>query len=298
MRHAELAVVFADISGYTALVERLGDTPARVFVKEVIDGLSRVIERSGGRVIKTIGDEVMASYPSETDAGRGAVATQEFMGTLAPMEGARLLLHVGIHSGEVVVEEGDLFGDVVNTAARVTSLALGGQILVTAEAHAKMTAVGIGSRDLGLHRVKGKVDPLRVREILWEDGGGSLTRVTPRSTLGLAAGLRIEIQLGTEVAGIGAESADALTLGRDEGSSLMVPDESASRRHATIRPRQGQFFLEDHSSNGTYVRAEGVEAVRLHRDEMSLQGRGHLRLGRRFRDDGGPILRYEVSATD
>src|SRR4051812_25930518 len=132
-RHAvETAVLFTDIVGSTAYFEQRGDIEGLALVHRHNDLLFPVVKQHHGRVIKTIGDSIMAAFLDPRDGLACAVALQE---TLAKETGTasveRIRIRVGVHFGRVLKDGEDVFGDTVNTAARVASAADGDEILVS-----------------------------------------------------------------------------------------------------------------------------------------------------------------------
>jgi len=126
-----LAVLFADVSGSTALYEKLGDRAALAAVESVLNLLKRAVAVQQGRVVKTIGDEVMAVFESADAALQAAVDMQTQVTELPAVGDVCLGIRVGFHAGPVLEERGDVFGDAVNTAARLAGLANGGQIITS-----------------------------------------------------------------------------------------------------------------------------------------------------------------------
>ena len=125
-------VLFADISGSTKLYELRGDVAARTIVSAVLSALTDVAQRHGGRVIKTIGDAVMCVFPN---ALQGLMAATDMQKRIAHDPGFvkdNLAIRVGLHHGEALHEGNDVYGDAVNTAARMESLAKREQIVTTA----------------------------------------------------------------------------------------------------------------------------------------------------------------------
>ena len=127
----ELAVFFADISASTRLYDTLGDARARTVVDECIGVMRDIVRRYSGRVIKTIGDEIMCVLP---DARSGLLAASEMQTRIAGLpavSGAKRAIRIGFHAGPVIEEESDVFGDTVNLAARMAALAKASQIITT-----------------------------------------------------------------------------------------------------------------------------------------------------------------------
>src|SRR5690606_17002261 len=121
------------VVGSTQLYEVMGDERARDTVQECLKVMKQATEHYGGTVIKTMGDEVMSTFPSARDALNAAHQMQQrISGTIrAGADGARVAIRIGCHFGSVVAEERDIFGAAVHTANRMTSQAKSGQILTT-----------------------------------------------------------------------------------------------------------------------------------------------------------------------
>jgi TolB-like protein len=127
------AIVVGDVVGYTAMMERdEADTLSRLFALR-----SQLIEPAtsnrGGRIVKTIGDGVLAEFPSVVNAVEAAIAIQEGLGDW-PDIGEPLTLRIGVHLGDVLVRDDDIYGDGVNVAARLEQAADPGGILISGAA--------------------------------------------------------------------------------------------------------------------------------------------------------------------
>ncbi|HEX9782105.1 MAG TPA: adenylate/guanylate cyclase domain-containing protein, partial [Opitutaceae bacterium] len=127
---ATLAIVFADISGSTRLYESLGDAIARELVAQCLGVMTEYVDKHGGKVIKTIGDEIMCTFPSADQAIEASMGMQEGvtedLPELNPNTPSTLTIRVGLHFGPAIIEGEDVFGDAVNVAARMAGLAKGG----------------------------------------------------------------------------------------------------------------------------------------------------------------------------
>lgn len=286
-------ILFADVSGSTRIIEAVGDVEGRAFVAGIMAELMRVTELFRGTVIKTIGDEVMSCFEEPLDSIVAAVEMQRAVQQLEPMGNINPKIKVGLHGGPVIVEGADVYGDVVNVAARVVGMAKGDQILSTAGTLALLSEIRIPTRSLGEHTLRGREGPLQIRELLWEDDPDQLTTLAAPKEVVIET--RLEIRLDATAMVISGASGDVRSLGRGEDSGLVVADTSASRSHADIIARAGRFYLADHSTNGTYVRPLGADEMFVHRDEVLLRGVGSIRLGRAFSDPEGPTLEYRVT---
>ena len=151
-----LTILFADVSGSTKLFETLGDEAARRIVAGVLQVLGEITQRHGGRLIKTIGDEVMCTFPGALNGLLAATDMQKRVSTDPAFIRDNLGIRVGLHHGDTLVEETDVYGDAVNTAARMASLAKREQIVTTASTVSGVTNTGpLRTRSLGTARVSG-----------------------------------------------------------------------------------------------------------------------------------------------
>src|SRR5262245_60528642 len=129
----QTTVLFADVSGSTKLYEAAGDAKALEAISHCIERLRRSSEAFGGRVVKTIGDEVMVLFPSP-DAAAGASADMQHAIDAMPMvESTKLGVRIGFQYGPVMQRDDDVFGDTVNLAARLVGQAGKGQIITSSE---------------------------------------------------------------------------------------------------------------------------------------------------------------------
>lgn len=290
-----LCVVFADVSGSTRLYEKLGDAEALRAVERCLNRVERVVATYHGRVIKTIGDEIMASFDTAEDGMQAACDMQQRVEDLPPVSGIKLSIRVGFHYGLAIEEKNDVFGDTVNLAARMTGLAKGGQIITTGEAiDALPPLLRQSSREIDAIAIKGKRETVRVCEVLWQAGGDLTMKsasVAPTATRPLSLCLRHDNQ---ELI-LDAEHPTA-NLGRDLVSDVVIRDPRASRGHGRIELRRDKFVLVDQSTNGTYVTFQGEAEFVLKREETFLRNRGHISFGHAWSEDKSEVLEFEVLA--
>ncbi len=152
-------ILFADIADSTALTERLGDAAFREKARELDDALRRAIASNGGTAIdgKLLGDGVLATFGAAREAIACAASIHE------AGSHAGLPLHVGIHAGDVIREEGNVYGGAVNIAARVAGEAAAGETLVSGTVRdLARTSAGVSFEDRGERELKGVGEPVRV----------------------------------------------------------------------------------------------------------------------------------------
>lgn len=284
-------ILFADVSNSTGITEALGDIEARRHIGEIIAELASITHRFGGKVIKTIGDEIMSAFESPLDAIGAAVDMQRAVSARPPIDGIPSAIKVGVHGGLVLIEDGDLFGDVVNVAARVISLAAADQVLTTVDTIEKVEDDHVPYRSLGVHGVRGRDERLHIVEVLWRGETAQMTVMAPKVTP--VTHPELEVRVGDDVKVLESGSG-TMSLGRGKECTLVVPSAAASRAHADILSRDGLFYLEDHSTNGTYVRPEGARDIFVHRGQVLLQGSGLIRLGEAIAVKGPLDIEYRT----
>ena len=127
----ELTILFADVVGSTKLYDLLGDSKARDAVSYCVEVMTTATQQHNGTVIKTMGDEVMATFGSANDAIDAAAQMQESISDELVVDDVAVSIRIGCHYGPAIVEPNDVFGNAVNTASRMTSQAKSGQIITT-----------------------------------------------------------------------------------------------------------------------------------------------------------------------
>ena len=275
-----LTILFADVSGSTKLFETRGDVEARRLVAAILGALAEVTARHGGRVIKTIGDEIMCTFPGAMQGLLCAVDMQKRVAHDPDFARDKLAIRIGLHHGEALIEENDVYGDAVNTAARMAALAKREQVITTASTINMLTNVGmLRTRAVGQARVAGKLQPIDIVDVQWQEDTSNVTMV--QRAIRLDAGgakAKLLLRYRGQVLEMDALS-QPFTLGRDTASSLIVEAEWVSRNHAMIEYKRGYFVISDRSTNGTYVKVGDADELRLHRDEVHLRKSGTISLG-------------------
>ena len=159
-----LAAIFcADVAGYTRLMnaDEAGTLRLLTSHRRITD---RLIAHHGGRIANTAGDSIVAEFPSAVDALQCAIEIQERIAAVHEevSEERRVIFRIGLHVGEIMVRDGDIFGDGVNAAARMQSLAEPGCVCLSASAHEYVHRIlPLTFQDLGLQAVKNLDTPMR-----------------------------------------------------------------------------------------------------------------------------------------
>lgn len=292
MSTTEMSVLFADISGSTKLYDTLGDARAKAMVDECIAIMRNIVARYGGRVIKTIGDEVMCVLP-DADSGHLAAADMQLkISSLEVVGNVRRAIRVGFHFGPVIEENGDVFGDTVNMAARMAGLAKAMQIITTRATVDRLSpALRSSTRGIAALSVKGKGDDVDVCEVIWQ-AGEDLTMATA-SIAHAAKPVRLNLRHGAQELVL-EQANSGIMIGRDASCQIVLTDRMASRVHARIERRRDKFFLIDQSTNGTFVNFAGEAEVVLRREEAMLRGQGRVAFGHSLAESPEETLDFVV----
>jgi len=282
-REQELAILFADVVGSTQLYEALGDEVARETVQTCVDAMKQSTEKFGGSVIKTMGDEVMATFPSADDAMNAATQMQKAI-TNKPAIGTddiRVAIRIGCHFGHVVVEDRDIFGAAVHTANRMTSQAKAGQIITTAVTVEQLSGDWQSLvRQIGVTTLRGQSDEVALYEVLWqpEDATNVLPEIDWKKDKPKVGQLTLRFRGREFVMQDGGTR--GVTLGRGDDNDLTIKGNLISRLHARIELNRTRFVLIDESTNGTFILRDDGEEIYVRRDSAQLSGSGVIGLGR------------------
>jgi class 3 adenylate cyclase len=167
--HETVTVMFADLVGHTALFDSLGAEAVYRVIDERMSIMKTEVSRAGGRVVKTEGDAVMASFSSIRQAVTCAVEIQRAVDALSNGEAPIAPVRIGINSGEALKQGDDLIGIAVIKAARVMSAAGAGEIYLSEVARTMLgptTALSIKPK--GWYQLKGITRRERLFEVAWK----------------------------------------------------------------------------------------------------------------------------------
>ena len=292
--NVEVGVMFADVTGSTKLYETLGDDNANRIIGKVLDIMRLITEGYQGYVIKTIGDEIMSRFSSANDCVRAAIECQEEISAGIQGEDIEISIKVGLHFGPaILMEDGDVFGDAVNVSARMAGIAKGRQIITTRETIKLLDAdLQDMSRQFDKTIVKGKEEEIIVHQVVWETSD-DVTRIeiSADKVKEETKYLALEFQGNKHL--LASDDPRTFVIGRGVQSDLLCKTRLASRSHATLEFRRGNFLLTDGSSNGTFVKTDDGEDIFLRRQELMLWGSGYISLGEEIsKEDPDHVIRY------
>lgn len=248
-----VTVLFTDLKGSTNYFEKFGDSAGLLMVHRCNSMLSEAVVRHGGRVIKTIGDAVMAAFDDAAEAVAASIEMQQAItaDNLDKPADHRICVRIGINYGPGIVKSNDVFGDVVNVASRVEGAAAPEQILIS---DTLFTVVGgtnrFQLRALGKFALKGKSEERNLFEVVWRPE--SETRTTMAHSLltpvpDFNAQVRFKlVQVRTD--GKPAREfklrSNTATIGRCQGDFTFPHDEYLCSPHARLSVESGQMFAE------------------------------------------------------
>jgi len=151
------AILFADMTGYTALMQE-NEQLARQKRRRLKEVLESTISQHNGKILQNFGDGSLSMFNSAIDSVRSAVAIQ-----LLLKEDPKVELRIGIHTGDIIVEEEAIYGDGVNLASRIESLAVPGGIFISEKVYDEIkNQQGISTRELGYFELKNVKHPVRI----------------------------------------------------------------------------------------------------------------------------------------
>jgi class 3 adenylate cyclase len=295
----DMTVLFADVAGSVDLYTALGDVQAHRRIVNFLQSMTVLIESNQGRVVETIGDEIMCAFNDTNSALTAACAIQE---SLQNERKWGVNVRVGMHSGRTCIENDHPFGDTVNVAARVVALAKAGQIMLTDYAYQRLTEANKSrTRYFSEVYIKGKPDPYVIHQALSDQEDGTVMvkcNVTkPVERRRKVGSFHLRYRDRDAELTEGAE----LLLGRGEQCGLRIDSQAASRIHATLKCQGGRLILTDRSTNGTFVRtlagkrSSDNSELFFHHGEWMTTGGGYISLGRPVSTQNTHLLRLSCS---
>jgi len=294
MASEQLAILFADVCDSTALYETLGDAPALALINTLFEKLGAITAAHEGILIKTLGDAVVCQFRDADKAFRAACDMQTSAATLSPRSQAKFAIKISFNYGPVVVKDDDLFGDTVNVCSRLNTLGGPEQVLTTQQTFDALTpGLRVRCRQLYPLKVKGKAEQIMVYDVLWRLDPDITERDLPARPLAARMVAVLKISYGGESFTVGP--AQEVLLGRDKGNDIIIESTRASRVHARIFGRDGNFVIADQSSNGTFLLIDGNSREMLLRREEAVMGeRGWVGVGKSAEGHGTHVLRYRL----
>ncbi len=286
------AVMFADIAGSTRIYSQLGDNKAEKLISNQLAKMADITKDYQGRVIKTIGDEIMCQFPDATNAALAAIKIQQQKSWIE--DGLALNLRIGLHIGETIAKKGDIFGDAVNMAARMTAIAKSKQIITTEYFVQHLNSnPTINTRFFDKTHIKGFSGDIEVHQILWELDDATDFAIAPNAFLPLQQQTILSLTFNNKEYSYN-NLEKAISIGRDDSCDIAIYTPFVSRSHLQLEFRRGKFVLIDHSTNGTYIQFKHQPEIFIRREELSLIGEGTIGLGESNQENNTNNLYFKV----
>lgn len=288
------AVMFADVSGSSALYKQAGNQQAKAIIDGAITLMTTETLAHNGVVVKTIGDEIMARFDCASDACQTAMAIQYKCARSAELYD--LSIRIGMDFGPTLLDNNDVFGNTVNDAAFIAHISRGKQILLSgAMVDALEQAFASLCQEFDSVQIKGHSSKSTIYRLQWQAPAQSQSETTVMSISALTQKL----------------NDDALVLTSDNQTITITPDQTpfiigrdtacthlhvsvglASREHCHIVYRRGKYVLVDNSTNGTFVTQANQSEIYLRREELPLMSTGSFSIGQSAQQSGVQIITY------
>jgi len=283
------AVLFADIVGSSRFYQELGNTQGQRKVDALLSLMIHLIQSHGGRLVKTIGDEIMVIFDEVESAAEAAIAIN------LKVQDQGESIRTGMAYGSLIFDRFDAFGNTVNRAASLVSAANTKQILMDQSLFDEMPYWLVNCCDLyDRLKLKGGEDKALVYRLDWQSESDADLTQTQVSGAVNAAKNQTPRQLELTVAGatLTLEPSDlSLSFGRDPALvEHVVADSKVSRQHGHIAFNRGKFIYTDHSTNGSFVQEENQPQLYLRRESIPLIQRGSISLGQPSHDAANIIF--------
>jgi class 3 adenylate cyclase len=295
----DTTVLFVDLVGSTALYQSLGNARAAGLVSGLTNWISRQCEASGGRVIRRLGDGVLAAFRPGAAAFECAIALQRHQSeqNAGDPDGVQLQIKIGLARGAMVESGTGWVGDAINLATDLSDRCGPEQILACgASVDQAKLRIFARFRSLGSMHILGKSEPVDVFQIEWTNDSSTgmptvraALEVQDFSDSSLATGIRLT--WSNKKAQFMRDELP-IVLGRHEQAHFLVEDPRVSRRHARIYEMDDVLVLEDTSSYGTSVRFASANTVlTLRNQECVLHDDCEIAFGASFDLSNVPQLR-------
>ncbi len=182
------AIVAADVVGYSRLMSA-DETGTILAVRRLqTDILEPLLQEYGGRMVKTMGDGFLIEFPSVVAGVKAATQAQKALGAMEAGENStrKLQLRIGVHVGDIVIEDTDIFGEGVNIAARIEPLASPGGVGISDDAYRQVRdRIDLAWVDGGRHALKNIPRPVRIWH--WNADGAAADKAAGAATITTAA---------------------------------------------------------------------------------------------------------------
>jgi class 3 adenylate cyclase len=276
-----VTLLFADISKSSTIYERLGDQAAQKIVATILNCLTDWAVNFEGKVIKTVGDAIIATFPSTDNAIKAARSMQLAMTDDCNPRlqiNIHINIHIGIHYGPVVIDNEDIFGDAVNVASRVVDYANPRQIVATRAAVTNLPEdASHFTKYITKITAKNISGEIELFEIIYEDQNTTMVIDCRELSKAICSSLYL-MRNGQEI--IVDVQKPVVSVGREDFNDIIIQYSWISRTHAYIENRNGVYMIKDKSTNGTFIYPQNADPIYVNKGEHLLSGKGVIIFGR------------------
>ena len=280
-------VLISDITGSTQLYEAEENTTALSQISVVLARMRQIIIKSDGHCVKSQGDDVLSYFEQPGDAFEAAMNMihENWQGSLS--------VHVGLYYGDILSQDGDIYGRPVNTAARLASLAKPGEILLGDECFDLLPKTSKHHLALiGELPLKGKKEPTRVYSCSVLDMSEQTVIFTKKDADRASRIESVRLTYQDKVWQIG--EGESLSIGRSAENEIVLDQAWVSRKHSVVSVRRGLLEYSDHSSAGTVLQTADGKEINVHRQATLLNGHGMIYLGSGAGTDRSSAVSFET----
>lgn len=272
-----VVVMFTDIQGSTGYAEKHGHAAGLALMQRSKSMLRAIVEEHGGRVIRTVGDGMLAIFDDCGESIKTAIGMQHALQavTNAQPGGGGLAIRIGMHYDNGVVSAGDVFGDVVNVASRIESVAQARQIVVSETVYKNAMNRGFIVRKLGRFLLKSKTTEATLYEVLWKLSRGTASSIPAQMDRVPMQRFRLQIMDRAWAVKEEYPLADGIAVGRTEGDVKFPEDLPMAPVSLRVFIKFGQVFVKDLSEGSESIFIRIGAAHTLQHDDVVLMGR-HL----------------------
>jgi len=271
-----IVVMFTDIQVSTDYFQQRGDAAGLLMMHSNARTIRQVVEKHGGRVIKTIGDGLMATFIRPIASVNAAIEIQKLLGEVNELraEHERVAVRVGIHLGTGIVKSDDVFGDVVNIASRVEAQGAPGQIVISQALFEQLRGSHFNIKELGRFHLKGLNCEHYLYQVIWataKEPPVLAPTLSSVETCKRPSQFRIQL-IKSGSPGPQHPVTPQLTIGRSQGDLRFASDLKMGALNARVFVHDGQLVVEDLSDGREKVFFRLVGGHTLQTGDVIMMG--------------------------
>lgn len=265
----QIVVMFTDLKNSTSLAETKGDLAARLLIKRQNDILFPIIEKNNGKLVKTIGDGTLSYFNNSQNAIYAAMQIQRCINenNSKNKDNTPIYLRIGLHIGSGIVESDDIFGDVVNVAARFVSLAESGEIYLSEDTYNSLENKDeIFCKFIKTTNLKGKRDSFKIFKAYWNEKEKEEEKSRKNLSLVVRKGGRL-----TQTIPLTQQD---ILIGRSKQCNIALDEPYISRQHAKVYYENDTYFVIDlQSQMGVILNGNAIS------NRQELKNGDEIRIG-------------------